>query len=222
MQKHILTGIVGLVVGLIGGFAGANALNRNYVSQPAQASPQQAVAPQQTTGGSQPLPDVANMLLKAESEPQNFAVQMRTGDMYARIGRFEQAIEFYKKGISLRPQDFNANVVLANAYFDSGAFDNAAEYYSKALALNPSDVNARTDLGATYVERAAPDYDRAIKEFTTTLESDPTHAPSLYYLAVAQFRKGDVAEAQKTLSRLERTNPNSDLVERLRQNIASK
>ena len=224
MQKSVVTGILGLVVGLIGGFIGANSLNRNYAAQQSaqSATTATAISAEQSPGGSsQPLPDVSEMLKAAESEPQNFAVQMRTGDMYAKIGRFEKAIEFYKKGLTIRPEDFNANVVIANAYFDSGAFEKAAEHYSKALTLNPNDVNARTDLGATFVERPIPDYDRAIKEFQTTLSADPKHAPSLYYLGVAQFRKGDTAAAQETLSRLEQIDPNSALVERLRQNLAA-
>ena len=224
MQKSVVTGILGLVVGLIGGFIGANSLNRNYAAQQSaqSATTATAISAEQSPGGSsQPLPDVSEMLKAAESEPQNFAVQMRTGDMYAKIGRFEKAIEFYKKGLTIRPEDFNANVVIANAYFDSGAFEKAAEHYSKALTVNPDDVNARTDLGATFVERPIPDYDRAIKEFQKTLSADPKHAPSLYYLGVAQFRMGDTSAAQETLSRLEQTDPNSALVERLRRNLAA-
>lgn len=225
MQRSYIFGIGGLMLGLVIGFVGANSLNRNAaVSQVVEASSQVPGAPAQSAGSTtaQPLPDVSEMLQKAESEPQNFAVQMRTGDMYARIGRFDKAIEFYSKGIVLKPQDFNANVVLANAYFDSGQFEQAADHYTKALAINPSDLNARTDLGATFVERPAPDYNKAIEEFKSVLSVDPKHALSLYYLGVAQSRSGDPDEAQKTLSRLESSDQNSILVQRLRQNLTSK
>ncbi len=221
MQRSYIFGIAGLIIGLAIGFFGANSLNRNAaVSQTAAASSPANRSDVATT--SQPQPDVAEMLEKAGTEPQNFAVQMRTGDMYSRIGRFEQAIEFYSKGIALKPEDFNANVVLANAYFDSGQFDKAADFYTKALAINPADLNARTDLGATLVERPDPDYVRAVAEFNSVLSVDPKHALSLYYLGIAQSRSGNPGEAQKTLSRLESSDPNSDLVSRLRQNLASK
>jgi len=225
MQRSHIFGIAGLIIGLVIGFFGANSLNRNAtVSQVAEASspmPGSADQPAAATTA-QPQPDVSEMLQKAGSEPQNFAVQMRTGDMYARIGRFEQAIEYYLKGIVLKPEDLNANVVLANAYFDSGQFDKAADFYTKALAINPADLNARTDLGATFVERPAPDYVRAVEEFNSVLAVNPKHALSLYYLGIAQSRSGNPGEAQKTLSRLESSDPNSDLVLRLRQNLASK
>ena len=160
------------------------------------------------------------MLEKAQNEPQNFAAQMMTGDMYAKIGKFDKALEYYERGVAIRPEDFQANIVTANAYFDSRNFEKAADFYTKALLINPKDVNARTDLGTTFVERPNPDYERAIKEFRSALEIDPKHAPTLYYLAIANFRKGDKTAAEKILAELEKTNPTSELVGRLKQNLA--
>ena len=218
MGKHVVYGLAGLVIGLAIGFVGANSINRGST---ATTQTSQVEVPAAAHSNTAALSDVSAVLQQAEAEPQNFAIQMRTGDMYAQIRRPEKAIEFYSRGVAIKPEDFNANVVLANAYFDSGQFENAADYYSKALAINPNDVNARTDLGTTFVERKDPDYDRGIKEFTSALELAPDHAPALYYLGVAYGRKGNTAEAQKTLSRLEKSNPNSDLVERLKQHLAA-
>lgn len=222
MSKNFLFGIVGLIIGLVAGFFGANSINREASSQQNILTTEPAAttgSPSNVSGGM--LPDVAETLAKADSEPQNFAVQMRTGDMYARIGRFEQAVEFYKRGLNLKPDDFKANVVMANALFDSRQFEEAEKFYSKALDINPDDVNARTDLGTTFVERPNPDYDRAIREFKTALEVDPKHEPSLYYLGVAYFRKGENENARKALSELEKASSTSDLAARLRQNIAA-
>lgn len=227
MQKHIIFGLGGLIIGLAIGFFGANTLNRDAATQ-AAASPGAINAPiggstadpQASAGGMQP--DVAETLAKAEAEPQNFVAQMKTGDMYARIGRFDKAAEFYKRGLVLKPTDFQANIVVANALFDSGNFDEAEGYYAKALEINPKDLNARTDLGTTFVERTSPDYVKAISEFDKALEIDPKHEPSLYYLGIAYLRKGDAENAKKALARLEAANPSSELIGRLRQNMESK
>jgi len=222
MQKHLITGIVGLLIGLAGGFIVANSINRsslaetaaspnptvNVTSEAAQAVPQSAM-----------LPDVNETLEKAEAEPQNFAVQMKTGDMYAKIGRFDKAAEYYKRGVVLNPNNFEGNIVLANALFDSQKFEEAEGYYSKALQINPKDVNARTDFGTTFVERPSPDYDRAIAEFRTALETEPKHEPTLYYLGIAYFRKGEKDKATQALAELEKANPSSELVVRLKQNL---
>ncbi len=226
MPKTLLIGAVCLVVGLLIGFFGANSLNRDYaIANPALAGDPatlpgivggQAVQP----GGM--MPDIAEVLERAEREPENFAAQMRTGDLYAQIGRFDRAIEFYKRGISLNPDDNRANLVIANAYFDSGQWDMAASHYERVLAETPDDLNARTDLGTTFVERQEPDFDRAIAEFNKVLEKDTGHEPSLYYLGITYHRKGEADKANEALERLIAVNPASELVGRLRQHIAAK
>jgi cytochrome c-type biogenesis protein CcmH/NrfG len=223
MQKHFITGILGLIVGLAVGFVGANKINRDSAAPAADPAMSTAGAPNVSTvspGAAQA--DVAAMIERAQNEPQNFAVQMDMGQMYAKIGRFDKAAEFYRKGLAINPNNFQANVVLANALFDGRQFEEAEKAYSRALEIDPKDVNARTDLGTTFVERANPDYDRAIKEFDTALSIDPKHEPSLYYLGIAYFRKGDKAGAEKALQRLKDANPSSDLISRLTQNLAAK
>ncbi len=223
MQKHIVFGIIGLIAGLAIGFIGANSINRDTslqtaapVSQPVTASATNSSSVPQ--GGMQA--DVQQTLDRAAAEPKNFAVQMKTGDMYAQIGRFDKAIEFYKQGIALKPDDFQANVVIANAYFDSGKFEDAEGFYTKALLINPKDINARTDLGTTFVERQNPDYERALTEFRSALEIDPKNEPTLYYLGITYFRKGDAENASKALADLEKVNAASPLIAKLRQNMA--
>lgn len=227
MQKHFSYGIIGLIIGLAVGFFGANSINRD-AAQPQTIAPGQSLNTSLNQSSNSQIPqggmqaDVAETLQRAEAEPQNFPVQMKTGDMYAQIGRFDKAIEFYKRGIALKPADFQANVVLANAYFDSQQFEDAEGFYTKALLINPKDINARTDLGTTFVERQNPDYDRAIKEFRTVLEKEAKHEPTLYYLGIAYLRKGDAESAQNVLGDLEKANPASELAGRLRQNMAAK
>jgi tetratricopeptide (TPR) repeat protein len=227
MQGKLLYGVGGLIIGLVAGFFAANSLNRGSAVSPSATTANVAQAPPGSVPGSNAQPggmqaDVAQTLQKAESEPANFVAQMQAGDMYGQIGRFDKAIEFYSKGVGLNPQNAAANIVLANAYFDSQKFEDAEKYYSKALEIEPNNVNARTDLGATLVERQPPDYGRAIEEFRKALEQDPKSAPTLYYLGIAQQRKGDRAEAEKTLAELEKNHPQSELVSRLRQNLNAK
>lgn len=219
--KSLLLALAGVVVGFIIGFAVANSLNRNTIAT--QIAP--ANNPQLNQPNSQPnlsggmMPDVAETLDKAKNEPNNFAAQMKAGDMYAQIGRPEKAIQFYEAGVKLKPNDLQANLALANSHFDLKQYENAEKYYTKVLEINPKDVNARTDLATTLVERAKPDYERAVKEFQQSLAIDPKHEPTLYNLAVAYSRKGDAENAQKTLAQLEQANPNSQLVGRLKQAI---
>lgn len=226
MQKHILFGIGGLILGLAIGFYIANSINRNAGSPPQIAQNQPNAASMlehaEQTPQSGMLGDVQEKLDKAKNEPDNFAAQMKAGDMYVQIGRPEKAIEFYEAGVKLNPNDVQANLVLANSYFDSKQYENAEKHYAKVLEINPKDVNARTDLATTLVEKQNPDYERAIKEFQQSLAIDPKHEPTLYNLAIAYSRKGDTENAQKTLTQLEQANPNSQLIGRLKQIFSQK
>ena len=227
MQRRVIFGIGGLIIGLAIGFYAADSLNRNAATQGQIAQNQPNAASMLEHGSKQNSPagmvtDVQEKLEKAKSEPNNFAAQMWAGDMYAQIGRFDEAVKFYEAGVKLNPNDLQANLVLANSYFDSGKFERAEKYYAKVLEINPKDVNARTDLATTLVERQNPDYERAIREFQESLAIDPKNEPTIYNLAVAYSRKGDAEKAQKTLARLERTNPDSQLLARLKQIISAK
>lgn len=218
-SREILIGILCLLVGLAAGFFTANSLNREQVAASSQSTTANPNLSTVTVPVDGLQADVNSTLTAADSNPQDFAAQMKAGDMYAQIGRYEKAVEFYKRGVVINPSNFQANVVLANALFDSQKFEEAESYYSKALQIDPTDANARTDLGATLVERPNPDYDRAIAEFKTVRQADPTHLPSLYYLGIATLRKGDRNGAIEILKELEKAGPTSELAGRLRQNI---
>ncbi len=230
MQKSITFGIIGLFVGLIVGFFAANNINRNS-TQTASANPTNAPLqnpqvpnilvkdqPSQNIGM---LPDVSAVIDKANNEPTNFEAQIKAGDLYQQIKGFDKAAAFYERAHQLKPDDYDLIVKLGNTFFDARQFETAAEWYERALAKKPDDTNVRTDLGITFVERANPDFERAIKEFDASLKSNPKHEPTLYNLGAAYFKKGDKEEAIKILSKLEAVNPNSQLVGRLRQIINS-
>jgi tetratricopeptide (TPR) repeat protein len=231
MQKNnVLFGIVGLIVGLVIGFFVANSINRNAISETevASTSPDttsvldHGVKDAPVTQPKGALADVQTKLDKANNEPTNFAAQMQAGDMYSQIEKFDEAIKFYEKGVALNPNNLQANLVLANALFDLKQFENAEKYYTKALMIDPKNIDARTDLGTTLVERANPDFERAVKEFQKSLEADPKHEPTLYNLAVVYARKGDAENAQKMLAQLESVNPASQYVGKLKQTLAPK
>lgn len=232
MQKNILFGIVGLIIGLSIGFFAANKINRDAVSQTNvsqnssdapflnQQIQNAAVKEQHTQNGMQPA--VAESLEKAKNEPANFEAQIVAGEMYLRIQNFEKAIEFYKRANEIQPNEYSLIVKIGNAYFDAGRFEEAEKWYLKALEIKSDDVNVRTDLGITFVEREKPDLDRAVKEFQTSLETNSKHEPTLYNLGIAYFKKGDAVKAEEALKQLETVNQESSLAKRLRQIITAK
>ena len=230
MKNSFLFGIGGLIIGLIIGFVVANSINRNAINQQttAQTVPNPQI-PNQTTADIKPqqpqgamLPQINEILEKAEKEPNNFEAQIKAAEMHAQIQRFDKAAEYYEKASKIKPTDYDIIVKTANAYFDAKNYESAEKWYLQALQQKPDDINVRTDLGITFIERQNPDYDRAIKEFQTSLEKNPKHEPTLYNLGIAYFKKGNTEEFQKVLQKLEEINPNSELAKKLKQNTFQK
>jgi tetratricopeptide (TPR) repeat protein len=230
MVKYLSVAAGCLVVGFFVGFFVSNNLNRNAGLQPniAQNQTNATFQNQQTQVASvkEPngamMPDIADTLNKAKNEPENFDVQMKAGDMYQKIQNFEKAAEFYETAAALKPTEYEKIVRLGNAFFDVRQFEKAEPFYQQALEKKSDDIAVRTDLGITFVERKNPDYDRAIKEFETSLQLNAKHEPTLYNLSIAHFRKGDTENAQKYLMQLEQANPNSQLIGKLKQIISAK
>ncbi|MCY7377230.1 MAG: tetratricopeptide repeat protein [Pyrinomonadaceae bacterium] len=229
MSKSIIFGISGLLIGLVIGFFAANNINKNVpttvISQSQTNAPtanpqvQNIVVKDQPASGGM-LPDISGAIDKAQNEPNNFDAQVKAGDLYLQIKGFDKAVALYEQANKIKPDDYDLIVKLGNTHFDARQFEKAEQWYAKALAKKADDVNVRTDLGITFVERAAPDYARAVKEFQTSLQTNPKHEPTLYNLGIAYFKSGNKEEAAKTLTQLEAVNPNSQLVGKLRQAIS--
>lgn len=229
-KENILFAVVGLFIGLVVGFYSANSLNRSETTLQniSQSSPNVPLQPQQTQAvsvkpneqnGGGMMPQISETLDAAKNEPNNFDAQIKAGDMYAKIQKFDTAAEFYEKASQIKPEDYEIIVKIGNTYFDSKQFEKAEKWYDQALAKNPADINVRTDLGITFVEREKPDLDRAVKEFQTSLQTNPKHEPTLYNLGIAYYKKNDLEESKKVLAQLESINPNSSLTIRLQQLI---
>ena len=229
-KENFLFGIIGLLLGLIVGFMFANSVNQSAVTQMPGAMTQVPGAMSQNPNmppghpevpgtGNAMSPQVQALIDKAKAEPENFEAQMKAAEVYYQIQRFEGAIEFLKQANKLKPDDYETIVNLGNSYFDANNYTEAEKWYSVALAKKADDVNVRTDLGLTYIFREPPNYERAIQEFTRSLEKDPNHPQTLQNMTVAYTKKGDAAKAKETLARLEGVDSTNAAIPKLREEI---
>lgn len=222
-KENLLFVVIGFLCGAVTGFIFANSINqRDTMMTPGttaknSALPADHLSGQNMTGGS--LPEVVAAIELAKKEPDNFEAQLKAGELYYQIQRFDGAIEFLDRANKLRPENREVMVHLGNALFDVGKYADAANWYLSALEKNANDVNVRMDLGLTFILREPPDYDRAIKEFRDALELDPKHPQTLQNLTVAYTKKGDAAEAGKILAMLEALDPAGTSVPLLREEI---
>ena len=79
------------------------------------------------------------------------------GLAYHEKGRPDEAIEQYKKGLSVRPFYSNIHNNIGISYFDKGLVDKAIFHFKHAIEINPSHADAHYNLGVAYGEKGLLD-----------------------------------------------------------------
>ena len=234
-KKKLLYGVIGLLIGTGAGFWGTDSLNRNFAgAAPTErsaansselppdhppTSAAQSAAGSNAASGSGPQADVAAVIEQARNEPTNFDAQMKAGNLFLQIKRYDQAAEFYEKARQIKPQEHAVLVALGNAKFDLQLYPEAERWYKEALKIKPDDVDARTDLGLSYYLREPKELDKAIAEYRISLGYNPRHEQSLQNLITALLAKGDKAAARAYLQPLEQVNPNNQALAQFRAQL---
>lgn len=233
MNKNgVMFGALGLIVGLVIGFVGANSINRSAAGQPAAAAPAMNAAngatgqglpadhpPIGTSSGADAegpqgaaaIQQVSQAIEKAKQSPNDYEAQMTAADLYYQIQRFEEAAKFYEAAAKIKPSELEPMVKAGNAYFDGEKFSEAEAWYVKALEKDPKNINVRTDLGLTFFLREPRDFDRAIKEYKASLAIDPNHKITLQNLAAAYREKGDTQNYEETAAKLKTLDPSNPI-----------
>ncbi len=229
MKNNVIYGAAGLGLGLIIGFYAANSLNQAGAATLPAGSPSVSsnmpsghpevpgLAPSSTDG---PQPQIQETIDRAKQSPNDFDAQIKAAEVYYKIERFDEAIQYLSVANKLKPDDRDLIIQLGNAHFDAEKYADAGKWYEKALATKVDDVRVRTDYGLTYILRDKPDYDRGIKEFERSLAIDPRHIPTLQNLTLTYARKGDAVKANEALSKLAAVDPNNAALGQLKEEIA--
>ena len=147
--------------------------------------------------------------LAARIEKNNSEYSFAYANLLYRIGRFDNAINFYGKSIELVSQDSLSQLStrynnLGSAYDSKGSYDRAISYYEKALGIDleiygemhPSVAIRYNNLGLAYDSKGS--YDRAISYYEKALRIDleiygemhPDIAIDYNNLGLAYFKKG--------------------------------
>ncbi|REJ75527.1 MAG: hypothetical protein DWQ47_08625 [Acidobacteria bacterium] len=224
-RENLLFGCIGLLLGLIVGFVGSNYMNRSSAPAVGSLATDQTALPEnhpsidgQTETAM--IADVQATLELADQEPDNFDAQVKAGEMFFRIRRFDEAVKYYTRASELRPDDRQVMVNLGNVNFDAERLEEAEKWYAAALEKKADDVTVRTDMGLTFLLRKPKDIDRAIAEFNKSLEYDPKHALTLQNLVVAYTEARNFEKANETVQRLEEADPGNAVIPKLKESIS--
>jgi cytochrome c-type biogenesis protein CcmH/NrfG len=205
-RENVLFALVGVGFGLFFGFFFVAWANQRATSAAARASSAQSS-----------VTDTDAAVKRARENPNDYDAQMQGARAYYDARRFDDAVRLLQQANKLQPDNVEPLAALGDVNADAGNARAAEKWYDAALALKPDDADVRASLARLFLVADQPDYDRAVTELRRALQSDPRNESALQFLAFALAQKGDAAGARDALSRLEKVNPDSAAIPRLRE-----
>ena len=202
-----------LLTGLVAAFSGG------AVAQ-AQSAPQAAAAPAAPEGTT----DAAALLARAialhqsgdiegavaayeqilKLAPHTPRLRSNLAEVYARLGRYDEAIDQYKRELAVDPNHFDANLLLGDLLREGGQPAEALVYLTRAARLRGDDLAVQFSLGAAYVAlgRTA----EALPLLKAVAAAAPDHLQTHMQLAIVYHRMGrteDAARERATMGKLQ-------------------
>ena len=157
-RENILFGIIGILLGFIVGFMFASSMSQKMqtASTVSQGLPSDHPPVDGQNAGGNPdavRAQVTADIEKARNEPKNFDAQVKAAELFYRIGRFDQAIEFLLKANQLRPTDYRTVTLLGMVNMDAGNLDTAEKWYRAAMKMKSDDVMVLAGLANVTLEK---------------------------------------------------------------------
>ena len=173
---------------------GLTALNKPKKNNTSQSLPQETVDQLvKLYNQGQFLTVVEQAQALTEQYPETFIVWNILGASTAKIGKQDEAIEFYNKSIALKPDYAEAYGNMGNTLQEQGKLDEAIEAYNKAISLKPDYAEAYSNMGATLQELGK--LDEAIGAYNKAISLKPDYAEAYSNIGVALKEQGKLDEA---------------------------
>ena len=137
-SDSIVFAIAGMCFGIILGWVIGTeqaAKRTAAVLQPAAAAPQQAAGTRQPPALDEGQVQALTTVLK--SDPNNAGAIVKLANLYFDAERYQDAIDWYLKGLKIEPKNVDASTDLGVSYYYSGNTDAALKQFDYSLKLDP-------------------------------------------------------------------------------------
>lgn len=142
-----------------------------------------------------------------EITPPTADTMLTIASAYQQLGDKENAIEYYKKALSLKPVDSNIAFYIASLYGEQENYVSAKDYLKKAIAFDKNNTQAieylksieemetSNLLNEAINKYEANNLDDSLKDFNNVLSKEPENAYALYYRGMIYDTKGKKQES---------------------------
>ena len=173
---------------------GLAALNKFEQNNNTQSPPQEVINKLVTLYNQGQISAVVEQSqILTEQYPNAFIVWNILGASTAQKGMLDEAIEAYKKSISLKPDFADPYYNMANALKDQGKLNEAITVYTKALSLKPNNFKAYSNIGLVLQNQGK--LDEAIVAYNKSISLNPGYAEAYSNLGITFQCQGKLDEA---------------------------
>lgn len=151
-------------------------------------------------------------LAAAKTSPSSQVNHNNLGDLYARRGDYERAIQEFQTAIKLKPNYADAFHNLANTYKDLGSDQEAIANYQKAIQFNPNLWQSHQNLASIYFQQAK--YEEAKTELKKALEVNSNNSFLHSNLGAVYLTLGDRAKARDEFLAALQLDPNNEFAKK--------
>jgi len=128
------------------------------------------------------------------------------GACFASLSQFDDAVENYKKALSINPNYSKAHFNLAGTLQDLGKLDEAVKSYESAIQIDPNHAEAFNNLGNIFKD--LNQNNAAIECYEKALALNPNYIEVLYSLGIIFQNLGQIQQAVKHYRSLLNIKPN--------------
>ncbi|MEX2601900.1 MAG: tetratricopeptide repeat protein [Balneolaceae bacterium] len=148
--------------------------------------------------------------------PYETDTQLRIGDSYFALGRYQEALEYYNMTIGADPGGDYAMYQVANSYYRMNRNFEAVTEFRRVLRIYPfSTLREQAQYNIAYIYLNTGNYDQAIQEFQTVIERYPDTewaARSQYNIGDAYYNAGNYEQAISAYQTVLDRYPRSDYI----------
>lgn len=156
--------IIGLILGLAGGFKIANSQYRGEQSEALKRDVDRA-----TSGMSNSQAEINASIEKARANPNDVDAQLDAAAQFLEIRRPQEAITYLEQAKKVDPNDRRVTAGLGVAYFFMGQFDQAIDSLKRSRELGANSPFVTSFLIDSYIQtkRNLNEVDQLLKELET-------------------------------------------------------
>src|SRR5439155_22034814 len=135
----------------------------------------------------------------------DFESLYREGRHLFRQGKYQQAIQFFGKSLTLDPDRSDVHDAIATAYFILKQYDSAIEHFTRVSQLHPMEAGCLINLGAVYNRKG--EFQKAADVLKKASRRDGKAVEAYYSLGIAYRGLNQLPMAVNSYKEALRINP---------------